>query len=236
MMSLAELPSSDELLQAALEYARIGLPVFPCHTPINGVCDCWKGPQCSDTGKHPRTKNGLTDATTDEMKIRRWWKQWPIANIALALPDGYVAVDVDGEHGRQRLEDDGKRLPTTAVQSSGNGSHYVYKTRERIGPRTLIEPSAKGAHDGIDLRGPGGYIMASPSVHATGRVYEWAVPLSQIEVAPTWLENVNQQRSQGIGQKTPVDFNRVLAGLPEGSRKRELYRAACKARGAGVPI
>lgn len=233
----AELPTSDELVQAALDYARQGLPVFPCYTPINGVCDCWKGPDCEDTGKHPRTKNGLTDATTDEMTIRRWWKQWSIANIAIALPEGYVAVDVDGDHGRKRLEDDGKRLPTTAVQSSGGGSHYVYRTREHIGPRTLIEASSKGAHDGIDLRGPGGYIMASPSVHKSGRVYEWAVPLSQIEVAPDWLETVGKQPTASrLSGRTPVDFNVVLAGLPEGSRKRELYRAACKLRGADVPI
>src|SRR6185369_2308797 len=33
-----------------------------------------------------------------------------------------------------------------------------------------------------------------------------------------------------------VDFNAVLAGLPEGSRKLQLFRAACKLRGADVPF
>jgi hypothetical protein len=43
------------LLQAALEYAHRGWPVFPC-----------------DKGKRPLTKHGFKDATTDENQIRAW--------------------------------------------------------------------------------------------------------------------------------------------------------------------
>ena len=28
---------------------------------------------CTDIGKHPRTEHGLSDATTDEAQIRKWW-------------------------------------------------------------------------------------------------------------------------------------------------------------------
>lgn len=237
-MISADLPTPAELLQAALDYAAQGFPVFPCHTPINGVCDCAAQDRCDSPGKHPWTKNGLSDATTDELKIRRWWKERPIANVALAVPEGYVVVDVDGQHGQARLEAESKRLPTTAVQSSGRGAHYVYRTREPIRNRSkLIPDSAPGAHDGVDLRGPGGYIMVAPSLHASGRVYEWAVPLSQIEVAPPWLEEVGRQSGgTTVGERMPVDFQLVLAGLPEGQRKWELYRAASKLRAADVPL
>lgn len=234
---LADVPTTDELLQAALEYARQGLAVFPCHTPINGVCDCAGGERCDSPGKHPRTRKGLLEATVDELQIRRWWKQWQIANIGLAIPEGYVVVDVDGEYGQRRLDAEGKRLATTAVQTSGRGAHYVYRTRARVHSRNLIEASAKGAHDGVDLKGPGGYIMAAPSLHASGRVYEWPVPLSQIEVAPAWLEAISQETGGAqLGERLPVDFALVLGGLPEGQRKWELYRAACKLRAADVPL
>jgi hypothetical protein len=232
------LPSPDELLGAALDYARAGWPVFPCHTPINGVCDCHRGEGCESPGKHPWTKNGLSDATTDELQIRRWWKSRPVANIGLTIRDGYVVVDVDGEHGQRQLAEQDKPLGVTAVQSSGRGAHYVYRTRSRVAPRSgLIPESAKGAHDGVDLRGPGSYIMAAPSLHATGRVYEWSVPLDQVEIAPAWLEEVGRQSGgTTTGERSPVDFNLVLAGLPEGQRKWELYRAASKLRAADVPI
>lgn len=231
-------PTSDELLQAALEYARQGLPVFPCHTPINGVCDCRKGPECPDIGKHPWTKNGLLDATTNELTIRRWWKERPIANIAIAVPKGYVVVDVDSERGFGMLAKEGKHLVATAIQTSGRGTHYVYRCRELIKSRSkLIPDSAQGAHDGVDLRGPGGYIMAAPSVHASGRIYEWSVTLDQIEVAPQWLEDLSKESGgTTTGDRAPVDFNLVLAGLPEGQRKWELYRAAAKLRAADVPL
>lgn len=236
-MMLADLPTTDELLKAALEYASLGWAVVPCHTPINGICDCSAQDRCESPGKHPWTKNGLLDATTDELKIRRWWKERSIANIALAVPEGYIVVDVDGEHGFARLQAEGKHIGTTAAQTSGRGHHYVFRTRERIHSRNLIPPSEKGAHDGIDLKGPGGYIMAAPSLHASGRVYEWAVPLSQVEIAPPWLEEVGRQSGgTTVGERAPVDFGTIMTGLSEGQRKWELFRAASKLRGAGVPI
>jgi hypothetical protein len=230
-------PTPDDLLQAALDYASQGWPVFPCHTPINGVCDCADQERCDSPGKHPWTKNGLTDATTDELTIRRWWRERPIANIAGSVPVGHVVVDVDGKFGQERLTDEDKHLVTTAVQSSGRGAHYVYRTRARVHSRNLIPQSSKGAHDGVDIKGPGGYIMLAPSVHVSGRVYEWAAPLSQIEVAPQWLEDLaHESGGTQTGDRAPVDFSLVMAGLSEGQRKWEIYRAASKLRAADVHV
>ncbi len=230
-------PTADELLQAALEYARLGWAVVPLHTPINGICDCSKQDACKTPGKHPWTKNGLSDATTNELKIRGWWRDRPIANIGLTVKDGFAVVDVDGEHGQQRMAEAQWHLTATAVQSSGRGAHYVYRVRNRVHPRILIKESAEDTHDGVDLRGPGSYIVAAPSLHASGRVYEWAAPLSQIEIAPPWLEEVAlQPGGSEVGERTPVDFNLVLAGLSDGQRKWEIYRAASKLRAADVPI
>jgi hypothetical protein len=227
---ISDLPAPDELLQAALEYAQVGMGVFPLHTPINGVCDCPRGPDCGSPGKHPRTANGLKDASRDELQVRRWWKTYPIANIGLAVPEGYVVVDVDGPEGQEALRDAGRALPATAVQQTGRGAHYVYRTLDRIPPRSNLMPK-------VDLRGPGSYIVAAPSVHASGVIYEWAVPLTQVDAAPRWLAEVGTQ-SGGTheGPRAPVDFEAVLAGLSEGERKWEIYRAASKLRGADVPI
>lgn len=236
-MTAEMLPTPDELLTAALDYARQGWKLMPCHTPINGVCDCFAGEKCTSPGKHPWTKNGLSDATSDELQIRRWWREHPIANIGLTVKDGFAVVDVDGEWGRRRMLEKDWQLPVTSVQSSGRGAHYVYRVKNRVHPRILFRESSKGAHDGVDLRGPGSYIMAAPSLHDSGRVYEWSVPLGQVEDAPPWLEEVaNQPGGAEVGERAPVDFDVVLAGLPEGQRKWELYRAAAKLRGADVPL
>src|SRR5262249_62164654 len=55
-----------DLLTAALQYAALGLSVVPVHS-INGDgwCSCRDGKSCARPGKHPRTQNGIYDATCD---------------------------------------------------------------------------------------------------------------------------------------------------------------------------
>src|SRR6516225_9300778 len=57
-------------LEAALEYARSGTPVFPCN-PLD---------------KKPLTTNGFKDATKDEAQIRAWWQKFP--NAMISAPTG----------------------------------------------------------------------------------------------------------------------------------------------------
>ncbi|MHB1139918.1 MAG: bifunctional DNA primase/polymerase, partial [Microthrixaceae bacterium] len=85
---------------AALEYARQGRPVFPCHTPTHGGCSCHRS-ACSSPGKHPRTPNGLRDASTDPQVVAAWWRRWPDANVGVMTgrQSGLVVVDVDPDHG-----------------------------------------------------------------------------------------------------------------------------------------
>src|SRR5215211_72783 len=74
--------------EAALDYADQGWEVFPLHTPTaNGGCSC--GTACGKrAGKHPRTPNGLHDATTDPTTIDHWWSKWPDANIGIRTGPG----------------------------------------------------------------------------------------------------------------------------------------------------
>src|SRR5262245_26476568 len=85
------------LLDAALTYAALGWAAFPCHTPTS-TCSCSCHKDCDHIGKHPRTKHGLKEATTDETTIRNWWHKWPHANIAIATGEdsNLVVLDVDG--------------------------------------------------------------------------------------------------------------------------------------------
>ena len=64
----------DTVLNAAIEWARQGWPVFPCHGIAGGRCTCGKA-DCSSPGKHPATAHGWKDASSDEQVIRRWpWR------------------------------------------------------------------------------------------------------------------------------------------------------------------
>ncbi len=191
----------------ALALASAGWPVVPLHTPIAGGCDCSK-PDCSSPGKHPRTKNGLSDATTDADQIRRWWGMWPQANIGAVVPDGYVVVDVDVADIATLFAAD--ELPQTAASRTGRGWHYIYRTQVTVRPKVDVRKH-------VDLRGPGSYIVVPPSLHVSGVRYEWIVPIEAgVADSPAWLTEVVAGREFVSARLTPAAYQHGLAlALPE---------------------
>lgn len=152
---------SASLLEAALEYASRGWAVHPLHPGT----------------KRPCTEHGLLDATDDEATIRGWWQQWPDANIGVACgPSGLVIIDLDAKTGGaetwtslqklHRLED----APVRGL-TGGGGEHLYYQAPEGA----EIRNSAGLLGPGIDVRGAGGYVVAPPSLHESGRQYAWDV-------------------------------------------------------------
>jgi putative DNA primase/helicase len=124
---------TNTLLDSALAYAARGFHVFPAHTPTKAGCSCSKRAACNDIGKHPRTKNGLSDATTDEAQICRWWHMWPEANVAIRTGQvsGLVVLDRDdykgGADSLEELERTYSPLPETVLGlTGGGGMHYVF--------------------------------------------------------------------------------------------------------------
>ena len=53
------------LLDAALSYAERGFAVLPLHSiHLGALCTCGSA-TCKSAGKHPRTTNGVKDASTN---------------------------------------------------------------------------------------------------------------------------------------------------------------------------
>jgi hypothetical protein len=122
------------------------------------------------------------DATADAVLIREWWRRWPTANIGIATgaPSGLVVVDVDlpkgGRESLRAMKDSGRRLPSTLTACTGGGGLHLFYA----GPQLARVPNAVGRLPGggerlpgIDVRGDGGYVVAPPSVHASGTRYRW---------------------------------------------------------------
>jgi putative DNA primase/helicase len=216
----------NDHLGGALTMAAAGWGVIPLHTPIDGECDCRRR-DCPSAGKHPRTKNGLLDATTDPDQIRKWWTIWPDANIGIAVPVGIVAVDIDGPEGVDALQALGYALPETATVETGRGHHYLYRTAEQIGPKTAILPK-------VDLRGPGSYLVGPPSIHSNGRRYRWLrEPEEGFAEAPAWISELEGGGRRLDGPKSPIPDVIV-----EGQRNATLTSLAgsMRRRRASVPV
>jgi Bifunctional DNA primase/polymerase, N-terminal len=180
-----------DVADAMLDYAENGWPVVPLHgirqTPAGARCTCWK-PDCRSPGKHPRTWNGLKDATTEVWMVREWLTRYaPPLNVGVLTGVVFDALDVDGIEGLASLLRFGGITPDQfrgPVVRTGRGFHL------------LVAPTGAGGHGGLlpglDYRGVGGYVVAPPSVHENGTVYarlRWSeghLP----PPAPDWLRDL----------------------------------------------
>lgn len=212
--------------EAAMAYAQRGWPVIPLHTPADGRCSCGKA-DCGHPGKHPRTPRGLHNATTDPNVITRWWERWPNANVGIVCGDGLAVLDVDPRHGGDQslseLEATHEPIRSLAAATGGGGRHFYL-----LGPVDLR--SRVGFRPGLDLKAEGGYIVAPPSLHASGRRYEWTTEGSEPKEMPTWLIDLLQGGRIG---RSVSDL--VRGQIPKGQRNSTLASLAGSMRRNGLP-
>src|SRR3974390_2224924 len=183
------------MIRPAIALALKGLAVFPCR------------PQ----DKRPATANGLKDATTDLDIIRQWWRQEPQFNLAVATGavSGIFVVDIDGldaEVVLRRLEAEHGGLPSTVEVITARGRHVYFRL-----PEMLVRNSVGKIAPGIDVRGDGGYVLAPPSIHPSGRRYEWSVDCATaLAVAPVWLIDKVSLPASGVMAPLPPETWREL--------------------------
>lgn len=153
------------LMEAALQYAAWGWPVFPlipfgeAHPRTGVVSD----------GKKPATKHGFQEATLDFNLIRTWWNYNPRLNIGIATGVAFDVIDVDPPAGAVSWMTvcDRPNIPNAHGRvGTPSGGFHLYIEPTGGGNRTNFYP-------GIDYRGVGGYVVAPPSVERD-RVHTWS--------------------------------------------------------------
>ncbi len=192
-------------------------------------------------GKKPAISSWLEYQTRypTEEEIERWWPEGGSNGIAIVTGkiSGIVVVDVDPRHGG-KAED---QAPTGIIASTGGGgSHHLYQY-----PSTGTV-SNKAGKNGVDVRGDGGYICASPSKHASGGTYSWQKHDGALAPAPQWTREAasasgNTSGTGGPnGPTAPKGANWVADllrdGAPEGERNDSLTRLAGYYAGKGFPL
>jgi hypothetical protein len=221
---MATFPSDLGECAIALAAVQPVLPLEPC-------------------GKRPLAGFGLRSATQDAETVASWWRRWPNANIGVRC-DGLVVFDVDGEAGARsfaRLEELFGPLPASRVASTGKGWHRWHRCPTPAGNSTR----GLGNPAGIDVRGgTHGYVCAPPSVHASGRRYEWANEGPIADLPASWLKpltvrDVSRTASDSVearilrGPSTETGYGRaaleseleVLLRAQPGERNEQLNRS-----------
>ena len=106
-------------------------------------------------------KKAYLDATNDWELINFWFSIDPRANIGIACkPSNLVVIDIDYRNGGQKQE----WMNDTYTVKTGDGLHLYYQADQDMEFRS-------SAGDGIDIKWKG-YVMAAPSVHPNGSIYQ----------------------------------------------------------------
>ena len=113
------------------------------------------------------------------------------------------------------LEAQHGKLPATWISSTGRGWHVWLRYTAPIPSSTgRIAPS-------LDVKADGGYVVAPPSIHPSGRAYTWLVPPEgEPAEAPGWLVTLARKRP------TPSISERAIASIRRPNGKPDRYGAA----------
>jgi hypothetical protein len=209
--------------------------VLPLHSIVADACTCGRA-ACNSPGKHPRTKNGYKDATTELTKIKQWWSKFPDANIGIVTgkESGLVVMDIDPRNGGDVTFSNlclAHGAPDTlSVKTGGDGTHLVFQYPDGV---EWVKGQANALGDGVDIKADGGYIVAAPSLHASGQRYQWAEPQAAIAPLPDWLlaslvlpETKKEARHGAIVEGGRNNYMASVAGRlkQEGKANGELFR------------
>jgi len=152
-------------------------------------------------------------------QVRAWWTEQSIYDIGLvmgAASGNLVAVDIDPRHGGKKSIRGLPLPPTFVTHTGGNGWHCIYKT-----PMAL--PKRTGALPGVDLIGQGGYVVAPPSLHPSGKLYKIVLD-EEVAPAPGWV--VEAMRLGEVPAKA-VMIPGTPHSLEDGVRHENLFKMGC---------
>jgi hypothetical protein len=222
---------------AALTYVARGFTVVPINWPTPTGCSCRRGATCPSPAKHPWVKWKETGGTLDPDLVRWYYRKHPTSGVAIttgAGRSGLFILDVDegGAASLAALQAEHGELPETLEAITGSrGRHLVFRV---TGP-SPTDAGQLGAH--VDRRGDGGLVVVAPTLHRSGRRYQWRNWGAPIAPAPDWvLRSTRPARTitpaarvaamYATGDDLLDHAARVVCDATEGTRHHTIVRAS----------
>lgn len=218
------LPDFNEDFASLYDYARmyreLGLQAVPAKYPSRNVLN-WKRPALNEW-------RDFQNELVDESTFNKWFSSADEKNSNIGIITGncsgrVFAVDLD-THSKPDaalwwsccldMQDYADQLMTPTQRTGGGGLQILFRAPEGWAPPT-IKTSL-----GVDIRGIGGFIVAAPSMHESGRRYEWIEGQEpwgvEIVEAPAFLCEQIDILAEKFGGHAPSDPH-VKTGTPDHS-------------------
>ena len=173
-----------------------------------------------------------------EEEIRQWWQQHPNANIGIVTGkiSGIVVIDLDldKDGGNESGAGIYEQAPTDLIVKTGRGGYHLYY---RYPEDVDHIPNRVGLLPGVDVRADGGYVVAPPSAHSSGRLYEWVRRGEPGKLPPHLVglltSHVPMERD---GEESSSKWlSDLLAGVGEGQRNDACARLCGYLIGKDIP-
>lgn len=126
--------------------------------------------------------------TNDEIKAGFSRTPQPNIGVVCGALSNLVVLDIDGEEGFRSLRDKGLEIPETLSVKTGRGKHY-YFLHPGVPTRNFAKGRSSFPLPDVDFRGDGGYVVAPPSLHASGVRYEFEEECAPAPI-PAWLREM----------------------------------------------
>ena len=149
---------------------RARLKLLRLYRPTASGCSCGNT-GCKSPGKHPIAGVYAGRCYGNPRCFDRH-------NVGVCTGDGLVVLDIDPRNGGMQTLTQltcayGTLPDTWVVQTGGGGLHYYFQGHCKS--FTL---------DGIDVQSTGKMVVAPPSWHASGNMYEWIISPDDIPLVP----------------------------------------------------
>lgn len=178
------------------------------------------GQKCNNIGKHPMF-GFKSISTIDSKEIGRFFGRYSytydvetgeqvkfIPNIGVDCEKSNKLI-LDADSYKDTYSGTGSALTDedeeTVIGISGSGgSHYWYDRQNKP-----YGNATGGLPKGIDIRGIGGYVVTTDSIHPSGNFYQWELDHSPFDIEfrpiPAGLEALlNQGKPQGTGHSSGI--------------------------------
>jgi Bifunctional DNA primase/polymerase, N-terminal len=189
-------PEYGSAAEWAREYRRLELQIVPCYAPSEvGKGKPWKRPRF-----HEWTE--FQEALVADVVFDRWYgpEGEYIARINMGVITGRASgnlfvIDLDVHKNPAALDwwlgllavhNNSMELETAGQRTGGGGIQKLFRASAGWHCPTNRTPL------GVDIRGQGGFAVLAPSLHESGRSYEWMpgrAPWDEVGIAaaPPWL-------------------------------------------------
>lgn len=216
--------SAKKLFETYLKfYKEQGLNVIPIAFKEKRAAEKWKEYQ---------------DRKATNEEIKKWFLTGAVQNIAIVcgvISDNLVVVDFDDPKVYKKIFGKAAKDKSTFVVRTGKGIHVYFKTENPVRSFRIEELS-------IDVKGEGGYVLAPPSVHPSGREYKEERMIDIEHVEGDFVEELFMIIKSKIKKFDPndyreeIDIGKIMGGVEEGERNESAIRLATWYRQAGLEI